>query len=50
MLSLLAQMFSIVFLHDFNPALTPGLLEDSPLLDTAYAVRQWLDLATACAK
>lgn len=43
MFALFAQMFSIIFLHDFNPALTPGLFEDAPVLDSAYAVRDLLD-------
>ena len=32
------QWFSIVLLHDYNPALTPYLHEDSVLLAPAYAV------------
>lgn len=43
MFALLMQLLSIVFLHDFNPALTPGLMEDAPVLNSAYAVRDLLD-------
>ncbi len=43
MFSLLMQMFSIVLLHDFNPVFTPGLMEDAPVLNSAYAVRDLLD-------
>lgn len=45
MLGIIAQLFSIVFLHDYNPALTPGLMEDSALFEPAYAVMNLLDLA-----
>ncbi len=38
MIGFLAQLFSIVFLHDFNPALTPGLAEDFVLFEPAYAM------------
>lgn len=43
MFFLLMQMLSIVFLHDFNPVFTPELMEDAPILDSAYAVRDLLD-------
>lgn len=39
---LLAQYVSIVFAHDFNPVLTPGLHEDSVLLAPAYALMDLL--------
>lgn len=38
MFDLALQFLSIVFLHDFNPALTPGLMEDAPIFDAAYAL------------
>ena len=40
MIGIFAQLFSIVFLHDFNPALTPGLMEDDASLDMAYALME----------
>ena len=43
MLGIVAQMCSIVFLHDFNPVLTPGLEEDSVLFEPAYAVMNLLE-------
>lgn len=45
MFGFLAQLFSIVFLHDFNPALTPGLAEDFVLFEPAYMV---MNLVEAC--
>lgn len=44
MLGIVAQLFSIVFLHDYNPALTPGLEEDSVLFEPAYTVMNLLEL------
>lgn len=38
MFGLLLQFLSIVVCHDFNPALTPGLMEDAPVFDAAYAL------------
>lgn len=38
MLGMILQYISIIVFHDFNPALTPGVMEDSATLDTAYAV------------
>lgn len=38
MIGIILQFLSIVFLHDFNPALTPGLVEDAAILEPAYAL------------
>ena len=38
MLGMILQYICIIIFHDFNPALTPGVMEDSTIFDTAYAV------------
>lgn len=40
MMGIILQFFSIVLLHDFNPALTPGMMEDAPIFDVAYAIME----------
>lgn len=38
MIGIILQFVSIVIFHDYNPALTPGLMEDSAILEPAYAL------------
>lgn len=38
MFDIALQFVSIVFHHDYDPALTPWLMEDSPVFDVAYAL------------
>ena len=38
MIGVILQFASIVFLGDFNPALTPGVMEDSEIFELAYAI------------
>lgn len=40
MIGIMLQFASIVFTHDFNPVLTPGLMEDAPVFDLAYALME----------
>mgnify|MGYP006878011141 CR=1 FL=1 len=42
MFAIAAQYLSIIFLHDFNPAITPWLHEDAPVLDLAYQIMHLL--------
>ena len=48
MLGIILQAVSIIVLHDYNPALTPGLMEDSALFAPAYAVMNLLELWATC--
>lgn len=43
MLGIILQAVSIIVLHDYNPALTPGLMEDSALFEPAYTVMNLLE-------
>lgn len=38
MIGIVLQWVSIIFNHDFNPALTPGLMEDSQIFDGAFQI------------
>ena len=38
MFAIALQFASIVFLHDFNPAITPWLHEDAQVFDLAYQI------------
>lgn len=38
MFAVFLQFLSIVVLHDFNPALTPGVMEDDAVFDFAYTL------------
>lgn len=40
MFGIVLQFLSIVLLGDFNPALTPGLMEDASVLEPAYQAMQ----------